>query len=591
MRLMLKLLWLLSITLPAAGQQDVVLKAMQDELARTVSQLKLEDADRPYFVSYRIDDLETLEVGATLGSLTVSQPARHRALGVEVRVGDYALDNTNYFSISIFGGGMGRFTQGIREAPLDDDYREIRRQLWLATDEQYKQAVEDLAAKRAVLANRRPSEQVPDFTREEAVKAEQALVVTRMERGALEALLRDLSGVFRDFPSLYSSSVGLQGQAQRSRYINSEGSLFTRSQARLKLTIEAEAQAEDGLPLRDSLDFFATSAGELPSKDELLAQARGLAARLERLRTAKRSERYNGPVLFEGAAAAQVLAQVFAPALVAQRTPLTDNPQFEVVFLQMVSKFSPSLADRLGGRVLPDFVHLLDDPTATEFARRKLLGGYSVDDDGVRARPTRLVDYGVLKSLLASRVPVQGVSHSTGNRRGFGAAPSNLVLKSDKTVPTSELRQELLRRARARGNEYGVIVRNPGRVSLGEALQEMFSSMASRQGPPSPSVLEAVKLYPDGREEVMRAAEISGLTPASFKDIVAVGDSPVVFDDEFMPSASALFPGRASFAGALGGLPVVSYVVPSLMFEELTLRPSTSLMPSEPSSPPPLAQK
>src|SRR3954453_5488091 len=98
---------LLAILLPVCAQEkdDLVMKAMNDELARTVGQLHVPDLAKPYFISYRVDDLDSAVVSATLGSITLSNPLRTRIIGVEVRVGDYTFDNTNYVSAQSFGGG------------------------------------------------------------------------------------------------------------------------------------------------------------------------------------------------------------------------------------------------------------------------------------------------------------------------------------------------------------------------------------------------------------------------------------------------------------------------------------------------------
>src|ERR1700690_3577759 len=115
----------------AQAQDDIVLRAMKDELARSVAQLQLQKMDKPYFLAYRMDEINQNSVSAMLGSLTQEQPSRSRMIGVEVRVGDYALDNSNYFSSRMFGGGMAGMLSGISQAPLDDDYQQIRRNFWL----------------------------------------------------------------------------------------------------------------------------------------------------------------------------------------------------------------------------------------------------------------------------------------------------------------------------------------------------------------------------------------------------------------------------------------------------------------------------
>jgi len=571
----------------AQAQDDVVMRAMKDELARSVAQLQLQKMDKPYFLAYRMDEINQNSISATLGSLTQDQPLRMRMIGVEVRVGDYALDNSNYLSSRMFGGGRAGFLSGISQAPLDDDYQQIRRDFWLATDSQYKKALEDFSGKRAALDMRKHTDDVPDFSRETPTTKMEPPEKSRAGDD-LKTLARDISAVFRNTPEIYGSSVDLEYRNYYTRYINSEGSTFTRAQTSFKLRINAQTQAPDGLPISESIAVFGRTMADLPAKDALLSRTRAIADRILKLRTAGSLERYDGPVLFEGDAAGEIFAQQFATGLMAVRTPLSDNPQFEMYFNQLMSQLGGggSLVDKIGGRVLPDFLSVSDNPLRADYQGTILMGAGKIDDDAVETRETRLVEHGTLKTLLATRTPVRAVLHSTGSRRGYGPSPSNLFLTSEKSSTNDKLRKELLRRAKDRGLDYGIVVR---RVGAGAAAS--FVKMATRmaqQGQGSGSLAEVYKLYPDGHEELIRGVEIAEMLPSTFKDIVAVGDTPAVFTDEFIPPVGALF--AAGISGS-SDVPIVSCVVPSLLFEEVSLVKSQGPFPNPMISPSPLAKQ
>lgn len=355
----------------------------------------------------------------------------------------------------------------------------------------------------------------------------------------------------------------------------------------MRLALTAESQALDGVPLADSVELYARSLAELPDEAQLVARARALTARLTQLRQAQRVERYNGPVLFEGDAAAELFAQVFAPALLAVRPPLADNPQIEMMWERFNAQ-GGSFQERLGGKVLPEFVDVFDDPQLEQVGSARLPVSCKVDDDGVPTRITRLVEKGILKTLLATRTPVPNVLHSSGSRHGFGPAPSNLVLSSDKGVTEEALRQELLRRAKLRGRDYGLVVRRVGRGALGRSLARM-AAMFGGGNAGSEVLLEVRKLFADGREEAVRGAEISDLTPAAFRDIVATGNRPVVLSDQFLPKLGSFFSFGVG-ASVAGGLPVASFVVPSLLFDELTLKPAAGPFPNPPIAQSPLLE-
>lgn len=574
----------------APAQDDVPFKAMKDELARSVSQLQLQKMDRPYFLAYRMDDINNTSISATLGSLTSSQPSHVRLVGVEVRVGDYALDNSNYMSMRNFGGGFAGMFSSIGQAPLDDDYQQIRRQFWLATDSQYKGALEDLAAKRAVLQLRKRSDEVPDFSKESPAVETDSHEAAKANVAELEALARELSTVFKATPEIFSSAVEVSYRDSYTRYVNSEGSSFTRSQPVFKLQISAQTQAADGLPISDSIELYGRSVADLPAKDVVMARAQGMAARMLKLRAASSVERYNGPVLFEDAAAGEIFAQQFATGLMAVRTPMSDDSRFEMFFNQMMSQMGGgSFVDKIGGRVLPEFLSVTDNPLQQEYKGSKLFGASKVDDDGVKTRPTTLVDHGVLKTLLATRVPVRAVRRSTGSRRGWGPSPGNLLVTSEKAVSNGELRKELLRRAKERGLEYGIVVRRVGGGGSAASLIRMAARMAAQSDPGlSGALAEAYRLYPDGHEELLQGVQIAEMLPAVFKDIVAVGDTPVVFTDEFVPRVGSLFSLGVS---ATSNVPVVSCVVPSMLFDEVSLVKSPGPFPNPPVSPSPLAKQ
>jgi predicted Zn-dependent protease len=569
----------------APAQDDVPMRAMKDEMARSIAELQLQKMDKPYFLAYRMDEINQTSVSAMLGSLTEEQPMRTRLIGVEVRVGDYALDNSNYVSLRNLGGRSGMFS-GISQAPLDDNYQQIRRDFWLATDGQYKKALEDISAKRAALEMRQHKDDVPDFSKETpATQMEPPQKNQAVDE--LKTLARDVSAVFKNTPDIYGSSVDLEYRNFYTRYTNSEGSSFTRAQPLFKLQISAHTQAADGLPISDSINLYGRTMADLPSKEVLISRTRALADRILKLRTASSLEHYNGPVLFEGDAAGEIFAQQFATGLMAVRTPLSDDPRFEAFFNQMTAQMGgASFVDKIGGRVLPEFLNVSDNPLLPDYKGARLLGASKIDDDAVKTRETKLIEHGVLKTLLSTRDPVRSVPQSTGSRRGWGATPSNLFVTSEKSLTTDELHQELLHRAKDHGLDYGIIVR---RVGGGAAAS--FMKMAARmaqQGGSSDAMAEVYKLYADGHEEIVQGVELAEMTAGTFKDIVAVGDTPVVFTDEFIPRVGALFAGGAS---ASSNVPVVSCVVPSLLFEEVSLAKTQGPFPNLPVSPSPLAKQ
>jgi len=554
---------------------DVTLRALRDELARSMAELRLDTMPRPYFLAYRVDEIVHLDATATLGSLIASREGRSRRLSVELRVGDYAFDNSNFFGMpSGAAGFVGELGGDLGELPIDDDYRALRRQVWLATDMSYKNAVEELAQKRATLANRTRRDELPDFTREAAVTLRDDVPVPRLDRGAVETLVREASAAFREAPEIYQSGVAWAGGVVRSWYVNSEGSWFVRVSPWGSVRAQAATLTTDGTPLLDGVSAYAASPDGLPARDSVTRSVRELATRLTALRRAPSPDAYNGPVLFEGRAAAELFASLFAPQLIADRRPMSDNPMFD-----RLGAGGEGFLDQLGGRVLPRSFSVADNPTLRTY-EGKVLGGFAVDDDGVRARETKLVEHGILRTLLATRVPVRGVPRSTGSRRGRGAVVSNLFVTSDSGLTDQQLRRRLLAVAAERGAPYAIIVRRLGSWAIGgrrDPASLLAALGAAGIGLPAADV---VRLYPDGREEPLRNASLSGITPASFKEVVAASRSRAVVT---LPSRGPI-PGRffrALYTNA------ATYVVPSLVFEDVALRGPTGDRIRPPVIPPP----
>ena len=584
-------LMVLFISSPLKAGDDVLFKAMRDELDRSMTKLQLADLDKPYFIAYTVQDGTNWRVSASLDSLLEKTETRVRFLTVEVRVGNRTLDNTNFFSSPFGATGVVRMFGGTVRLPLEDDYQEVRRQMWLATDGAYKKALEDISRKRAALRNRTEAERLADFSQEEPVQIREDVFPVAVNLEEAARLAKELSAVFRQMPGIFTSKVRLGVSNVRTLYVNSEGSSFTRTSPTVSLVALAATQALDGMPLQDFVALYGRSMGELPGKEMLAARVREMGERLEKLREAPLLDRYNGPVLFEGQAAAEVCSQILAPRLLAVRRPVAESPQVEAYLGMMDNPF----LDKLGARVLPEFLSVVDNPTLPEFNQTRLLGSYQVDDEGVRARETMLVEKGILKTLLAARSPVSGIAHSTGNRRSSGVLPSNLIVSAEKGLSDQELREQFFKLIKRRGKEYGIVVRrleNPAFRAAGDQMYATFTPPHQGEEKVEGPIL-AYKVYPDGHEELIRNAELVGLSSAAFRDIVAASNTQTVYSCPFVSRALSLYSSYMYFDTAEGepGAPLVSFVVPALLFEDLTVKKPNDQIPKPPLSKPPLSDK
>jgi predicted Zn-dependent protease len=542
-----------------AHSQDVVLQAMRDEMQRSIQKLRLEKLDKPYFISYRVVDAQSREISATLGSLLGNSESHARLLTVNVRVGDYSFDNSNFLSLSAFGSGLAaQMLAGVTGLPLDDNYNELRRQIWLATDGAYKKALEDISGKRAALLNKNRADDIPDFSKAMPVSITDLAPRVDLDWQGAVHLVRETSAIFRQNPSIQASQVHFSADNRLERYLNSEGGTFTRLIPRVSLRITASTQAPDGMPLNDFITVHGYSVKDLPSVAGLRSQIQGMELELASLQAAPLEDRYNGPILFEGQAAAELFARVFAEALPAQPSLLSNNTQFEE---GQRSQQASNLLNKLGARVLPEFIDVVDDPTASREKENLLFGGYKVDEEGVPAKHTLVVQGGRLKTVLTSRAPVRGVLHSTGNLRERGVAASNLFVSANKTSTLDELRKQLVESAVQRGNQFGIAIRR---------LSGKAATLAYR-------------VYADGHEELIRNAELPEMITADFKDIVAVSEQRFVYTEDAPQRNASPFTMTVQF----GAPPLQSLVVPAMLFDDVSIAktPGNSSKPPIASNP------
>ncbi len=185
--------WLLLLALAvsaarASDSQDVILRAMRAELDRA-RDLKFDGLESPYFVEVDVDDLTGFSALATLGGLLTSNHQHSRSPRVEVRVGNYRFDNTNYVGSGyIFGSNYD-----VDRLPLENDYELLRRYLWLGIDRAYKSAVESIARKRAALKNVSIGEQPDVFGKVEPLRRIEPVGPAPIDEDAARKMVRRLS--------------------------------------------------------------------------------------------------------------------------------------------------------------------------------------------------------------------------------------------------------------------------------------------------------------------------------------------------------------------------------------------------------------
>ena len=474
---------------PALHTDDPVLRAMQKELDRSKSQLKLEQMAAPYYIEYRVVDMDGYIAEATFGALRTNLRAHLRFLRVVVRVGDYKQD-------SFFGQG-----EGVTDyVPLDDDELALRHHLWLATDNAYKAATEALAAKQAQLKQLTVEHPVDDFARSEPVQFVGPQVKLEVDPAPWLKTLQEASALYKTDPQLESIDSSLQFQTVNRFFVNSEGTVVRSGQALYQVSFTASTQAADGMQLERSATYAVPDIKELPAAEKLLAEATKLVGTLKDLRAAPvADEEYHGPVLFSADAASTVFADLVGENILGRKPGLGQPARTRGAF-----------ASSYKSRVLPEFLSVVDDPTLASFNGKSLLGSYQVDDEGVRAMRVPVIENGKLVNYLLGREPIMDFPASNGHGRAWmptnppGPSLGNMLVSSSEALPQEELKKKLLELCKQRDLPYGYYVEH----------------MA---GARAPRVLYKIWVK-DGHEELVRGALFGDLDARALRnDLVAAG--------------------------------------------------------------------
>ena len=536
---------------------DPIFDAMKQELKRSMS-LSLQKLEKPYYVSYVIETGHEWSAVAVMGGLLGSTSAPFRYPQLELRVGDYNFDQTDWA-----GGGRGA-SYSLSGFPLDNDESVIRQYLWLETDSAYKASLDAIARKRAALRSVTVTESLPDFAPVKAHTVLQNRPLVQFDDAAWKDRTKRVSAVFDNYTNLRASVADYSAIDSIHRFIDSEGTEIRLPESEGQFQIRASAQAPDGMIMRDAALFYTNDITKMFSEDTLTNAAKTVAENVTKLAAAPRGEDYSGPILFEGDAAPQLLAEVLAGNLHISRKPVGAN-----------GSNPTELEGRRGVRIMPEMFDVVDDPTLPMF------GHTEVDDQGVSSVPIHLVEKGVLKDFFRTRMPVRGYNESNGRAlMGDSPAPTNLIVKASETSSIADLKKKMIDLCQQRGLAYSIVVKKLDFPSTA-ANDEMRRLMSGSGGRPIAMPLHVYKLYNDGHEEMIRGVKLRGINARSLKDILAAGDDSNRLD---------YLENGAPFAQVGGGgyTAEVSVVAPSVLIDDLELVKMEDELPKLPIAPSPM---
>ena len=550
----------ISLLIPAATAQKTtpgpVLQALDEELKRAFDVLKQKGNPAPYFIGYSVSEMESVDIDASLGALRSSQTSLTRLLDVDVRVGDYQLDNTHQIR------GQRGTTSGPSFSypvlmPVDNDIDALKSVVWLETDEKYKAAVErfiQVKANRTIKVEEEDTS--ADLSRESKQTAVLAPANLDLDIPTWQKKVQDFSALFNKYPEIYEGSVGISSSATNDYLANTEGTSVQHGIASIRLSIYARTKADDGMELYRFESFDAHSADHLPGDATIRQTIETMVRDLKALRAAPVIEPYTGPAILSGRASGVFFHEIFGHRIEGHRQKSETEGQ--------------TFTKKINQPVLPDFISVIDDPTMERIAGTDLNGHYAFDDDGVPAQRVTVVDKGILKNFLMSRSPVSGFENSNGHGRkapGFRTVgrQGNLIVQATNTVSDAKMRVMLIEEAKKQGKPFGLLFKD---ISGGFTLTGRSSPQSFQVTP-----IMVYRIYVDGRpDELVRGVDLIGTPLTSFSQIVAAGDTPEVFN---------------GFCGAESGYVPVAAVSPSILTAQIEVQKKAKSSDRPPILPPP----
>ena len=557
----------------ANASPSLLLTTMERELERGMTELRGVGDPPPYFMAYEVVETHSAYVAGSHGALQGSDESTGRSLDVDVRVGSHEFDNNRLFRLGWgyatqtppAAGGRGQafspFGGVFGSMALSDDPDAIAGDLWSATIGEYRGAVQSLAAAKArVEVQVEQEDDSDDFSRETAVTHLEAPQTLSFDRDAWEGVVRRVSGEFKKHRRVLTSAVEVNAQVENRYFASSEGARIQSTRPHVRIMMVGTTKAEDGMDLQlvDIID--TTSIEELPGEAELVARVDALAEQLGALAKAPVAEPFSGPAILEGRAAAVYFHEVFGHRVEGHRQKNENEGQ--------------TFAEKVGTQVMPEFMNVFDDPSIRSLDGTDLNGHYFYDNEGIRGSKASLVEDGTFVGFLMSRSPTRGFDHSNGHGRRqpglrVAARQGNLIVAPQRGVGPDALKAKLLERIKEQGKPYGLRFVD---ISGGVTLTSRFMPQVFQVQP-----VIVYRVYPDGREELVRGVTLEGTPLVSLSKIVAARDHFEVFN---------------GFCGAESGFVPVSAASPDLLLDQIEVARAPKSQAKPPLlEPPPLSAR
>lgn len=460
-------------------ENNIILRAMQDELKRSTTELQYENHQKPFYIAYTIDDTKTFSAYSALGALYGSRDMTTRGKDVRILVGDYdfndeSLDNNQFSEPSAHE----------IEMPLEDDYYGIRRSLWTTTDIVYKGAAQKFKKHQATLKEKnKPLSEMPHrtFAKIPTHQTHESITEHVIDEKKWEDYSKELSSYFKEVESLENSSVFFTFTRTVRYFVNSEGTTAIIPETIASFHCNAQVKSKENTPISVQAIRYATTLDALPSFDELQKEVRGLVSKLKNTpQTKSLEDEYTGPVLFIG----EPVIQAFAPVTFSLNASNTLQGQDGYN-----SETGASIENKIGKNYIDPSITIKAMPGLKSFQGKPVIGTIIMDAEGVKpAAETVLIEKGILKALMNDR----SLTKPDQVANGFNDGPGIIQVSLEGGVSVADLKEKLIATAKAEGLDFALIVRGKA-APMGQTEIYQVDLATGKEELLSPARLKAIQ--------------------------------------------------------------------------------------------------
>lgn len=509
-----------------ANAQDVqIFDAMQDEMARSMKNLRQDNFAKPYYMSYTVFDINTNQFKADKGSLLATASSQAFDTDIMMRVGNSKEDNS-YFENNVLSTASIQWPA--------NGYDALRFALWEGTDQIYKNSLSQLAKKQAYKKSKNVTEDYGDFSPAKTSTSYENQQSIDIDQSYWQDMAKALSARGQ-LPELDEFSATITITRRPTYFLSSEGAKYFKDDTLATITLFAAAKTTDGFELKDTKRLSYAAIKDIPSKEDLLLKAADFAAQTAALATSPKADPYIGPVLLEKSAAASLFDTMFKRNIENTRQILSNSYDKD--------SSAGEFAQKKGLKIMPVNFNVIDDPLLQTFGGIKLAGYYTVDDEGVSSQKLLLVKNGKLNDLPTTRSLIKGQKKSNGHARaGYGnaqvfarAGVGNLMFLPHATIPEQDFKAQFISYCKEEGLDYCYIIKD------------------SLDG----SIISAYKIdAKTGEQTPVHGATITGITTRTLRDIKFAADDLTAYN----------YPGYRSYG--------YSIIAPSVILSEIEIKPA-----------------